>query len=243
MIRAGGLLVLILVSAAMAHACTSEQAQERAAATRGGQTVVLATPETLPVTPGERWGGFLFVEDPAAYRVPPDQVTPALRPLKGDEGESLIDGHPGFRAFATVDELAQFVAGRGPVRVPAFLPAGAQLMRGEAVEGDDAELLEVGLNYRVGDSAATPSDPDLWIVWVSYQQRPAVFPTHDQESVLAPRRLMVRGREAIYLEARSPGDRSSLNWFENDGRSWAVQGRHMDLATLVAVAESLTDYP
>jgi hypothetical protein len=53
----------------------------------------------------------------------------------------------------------------------------------------------------------------------------------------------MRGQEAIYLEARNPRDHSSLNWFEEEGRFWAAQGRHMDLATLAAAAESLTDYP
>jgi hypothetical protein len=41
------------------------------------------------------------------------------------------------------------------------------------------------------------------------------------------------------VEVKSSG---ALGWFEDDGSAWAVQGVGLDVATLVAIAESLTDY-
>ena len=213
-----------------------------------------STPVTSPAQAGQRWGGFLFCDEPASCVLPPDQITPPPRPLKGDEGDLLIAGHPGYREFKTIDDLARFINGRAVLRVPQFLPPDAELLGGYAVVGDEGRIFTVGISYRLGDSDAPINDADVWINYDLYTPRPSAFGTSERQvglgrSIAAPRLLTVRGQETIFQEARNPPGlardqiiRSSLNWFEEDDSFWAVQARGLDLATLVAIAESLRDY-
>ena len=212
------------------------------------------TPITSPPQAGRRWGGFVFSDQPGACDLRPDQNTSAPRPLKGGEGDLLISGHPGYREFKTIDDLARFINGRAVLRVPQFLPPDAELLGGYAVVGDEGRIFTVGISYRLGDSDAHVNDADVWINYNLYTPMPLAFGTSERRpglgtAIAAPRLLTARGKEAIHQKATNPHGlarslaiRSSLNWFEDDGSFWAVQAHGLDLATLVAIAESLRDY-
>ena len=201
-------------------------------------------PTTFAPQPGQRWGAFLFCDEPVPCRLAPDQLTPPPRPLKGDEGHSLVGGHPGYRQFDTIDDLARFINGRAVLRVPQFLPPNAQLIEAETVVGDDGKFLLVNLNHRLVASASRVGDADLVISYNVYTARPLAIGTSGQPGtgLYKERLLKVRGEETIFQPASGPEGRASLNWFEDDGSFWAVQARRLDFATIAAIAESLADY-
>lgn len=205
----------------------------------------MATPTTVAAEPGERWGEFIFFDDPS-FHIPTSEITPAPRPLEGDEGESLYSDHPGYREFTQTKELAAFVEGRVPVPVPQSLPESAELLGGYAVEGSDGEIISVGISYRLGDSDATINNSDIWISYDRFVSRPMGISTKDNEEVLAPVLLTVQGSEATYRGLReypgaSPHTRASLNWYTDDGAFWTVQARGLDMGAIVEIAESLED--
>jgi len=243
------LALVIILGIALTFLGVSGGGSEQASGPTAGATTVAPAgePTTFAPQPGQHWDGFLFCDQPMPCILPPDQLTPPPRPLKGDEGHSLVNGHPGYRQFNTIDDLARFIDARAVLRVPQFLPPDAQLINAETVVGDDGKYLLVHLNYRLLRSDSGVGDADLWIGYDLYTARPLAIGMIGQgsgpaTSVYWDRLLIVRGEEAIFQPASSPDSRASLNWFEDDGSFWAVQARWLDLATIVAIAESLTDY-
>lgn len=198
----------------------------------------------VAVSPGERWGGFLFMDDPS-YRLPASAAIPAPRPLRHEEDELLIGDHPGYREFTDINNLQRMLSNRARVSVPATLPVGSEFIGGYAVVGDDDHVIMTGLGYRLGRSSAHLLDPDLWIDISFYFARPLVCLLNGTAlQVLPPRALLIASKKAIYQEARNlpgvyTGTRSSLNWFEVDGSFWTVQARGTTFTTLAAVAESV----
>jgi len=200
--------------------------------------VPLATPY-----PGERWGDIIFCDEPPICHPTPSEVTPAPIPLEPGEGDLLFSNHPGYREFRTVEEMGDFIAGRAVFRVPQYLPDNAELLGGYVVQKADGRIFDVGLSYSLGNTNATILNPDLWITYDLYSERPATMAKSEVDPYTSRVLLTtVRGEKAIFQRASDPKSRASLNWFEDDGSAWAVQARGLDLATLTAVAESLTDY-
>jgi len=249
------LALVIILGVALTFLGASGGGSEQSGPTTAATTVAPAgEPTTFAPQPGQHWGGFLFCDQPMPCILPPDQLTPPPRPLKGDEGHSLVNGHPGYRQFNTIDDLARFIDGRAVLRVPQFLPPNGEALGGYAVVGDEGRIFVVDISYGLGDSDASVNDPDLSIGYNLYTPRPSVYHNAAEQSgpgrgIGAPRLLTIRGHGAVYREAMNPPgltrgqmSRSSLNWFEEDGSAWAVQARGLDLATIVAIAESLADY-
>ncbi len=61
-----------------------------------------------------------------------------------------------------------------------------------------------------------------------------------------PQRLFVRGQYAIYVPYTNPRDipvglqfSSTINWYDDRGAYWTVQGRNRGFGGLVRIAESL----
>ena len=242
------LALVIILGVALTFLVASGGGSEQSGPTTAANA---ATPPGEPTTfapeAGQHWGGFLFCDQPMPCILPPDQLTPPPRSLKGDEGHALVNGHPGYRQFNTIDDLARFIDGRAVLRAPQFLPPDAQLIDAETVVGDDGKYLLVHLNYRLVRSDSGVGDADLLIGYNLYYAKPLAIGTIGQgsgpaTSVYWDRLLTVRGEEAIFQPALGPDSRASLNWFEDDGSFWAVQARWLDLATIVAIAESLADY-
>jgi hypothetical protein len=199
----------------------------------------IETPRVTPY-PGERWGDFVFCDQPAPCYPTPSDVTPAPIPLDPGEGETLFSG-PGYHEFKTVEELGAFIGDRAVFRVPRFLPNNAELLGGYAVEKRDGRVFDVGLSYRLGNTDATILNSDLWINYDLYTEKPITIGKESPPSYTYTL-LTVRGEKAIFQKAFDAKSRASLNWFEGDGSFWAAQGVGLDLATMVAIAESLTDY-
>lgn len=203
----------------------------------------------VPVQDGDRWGGFVFADVPSTVKV---TVTPA--PI--DFGEFAPFDYPGFRKFATVDELVRSVASRVAVRAPAFLPTGVELIGAWSIEAADGRISDTTLTYRFAGSDAHLGDPDI-LVGLSYRV-PSPFVYEAKESTRpngqihrTPRRVSVRGgKEAVFLPFENPPGlhrslnfASALSWFESEGAFWTVQGKNLDFATLSRIAESLVDLP
>ena len=184
----------------------------------------------------------MFCDQPAICYPTPGDITPAPIPLEGDEGEHLFSG-PGYREFKTIEELGAFIGGRAVFRVPQFLPDNAELLGGYAVQKADGRIFDVSLSYSLGNTNATILNPDLWITYNLYTQRPITVANSSVDPYTSRFLLTtVRGEKAIFQKASDAKSSAGLGWFEDDGSSWSVLGVGLDLATLVAIAESLTDY-
>ena len=230
----GWWLLFVLVLAAVVStwliACGSSTSE------KGATEPPLVTPY-----PGQRWGDFVFCDQPAPCYPTPGEVTPAPIPLEGTEGHSLFSGHPGYREFKTIEELGAFIGNRAVFRVPKFLPKNAELLSGFAVQKADGRIFDVGLSYSLRDAGADNLSEDLWINYNLYTQRPLMFGEVSPPSYTFTL-LTIRGEKAIFQQPLDPKSRAGLNWFEGDGSFWTVQGVGLDLETLTAIAESLTDY-
>lgn len=200
-----------------------------------------------PVADGERWGEFVFADVPSAVTV---VATPAVVEAAGDE-ELIPFDHPGYREFKTPEDLARFTKARAMVLVPRFVPSGSELAGAWAIETMDGRISDTGVAYRFAGSAQTIRDPDIWIASTFRVPRPTVVDA--TKSVRAngqvrgvPLKVTVRGHRGIYLPFDNPPGldpslqfNSAVSWFDDDGVFWSVQGRNLDLNTLMNIVDSL----
>jgi len=201
----------------------------------------LTTP--VAVVEGERWGGFVFTDNPQNLNV---TVTPP--PI--DLGEFSPFDYPGFRKFETVEDLLRFINGRIMVAVPQSLPAGASLIGAWAIETPDQKIADAVLAYTLTGSVPQLGDPDLMVA-VSYRvPRPFVYPVKEVVQALGqrretPQRVSVAGHDGVFLPYDNPPGigqnvtfASALSWFEDDGAFRSIQGKNLDFAMLSAIAAS-----
>lgn len=207
----------------------------------------------VEATPGERWGGFVFSDDPA-YRVPPGEVTPPRKQHVHTTQRACPFEDPGYRRFDTLAGLADFAAGRCPLLEPTALPPEMTLLGTYSVSAEDGDILMAALNYRHAESDAHLEDPDLWISYDTIQAQPVVYPTVPVSLrlgrvALPVRKLTVQGNQGVLLECTGPSDlarelrlRSAVSWFGPDREFWTVQARDVDVPTLIALCNSLRPY-
>jgi len=198
---------------------------------------------------GDRWGDFILSANPASVTV---TQTPA--PVTNVPAEEAIPfDHPGYREFKTPDDLARFLNGRAKVLAPSFVPEGSVLLGAWAVELDDGRITDTGVSYRFASSTQTIKDPDIWIASSYRIPRPVVIDALESKRANGqirgvPQELTMDGNPAIFLPFMNPRDipvslqfSSALSWFDADGVFWSVQGRNLDLDTLLKIAESLAE--
>ncbi len=236
-------LGLLLIAVGCGHSTANKE---------GTVTGSMSTPGVLvPARAGDTWGGFVFFDSPG-FIVPQAQVTPPARPLQpSDTTAEFPYDHPGYHQFSSVPELAGFVKGRAPVKEPAKLPSNAILIGAYAVEGSDGRILAMALNYALGSSGAPFRDPDIWISYDVYEQRPGAYATFVQDEALGrqalpAQKLTVQGNQAVYLEFTNPPGthrelrlRSVISWYQDDGAFWTVQARDVSFPQLLDIANSL----
>lgn len=201
---------------------------------------------TTPGEPGERWGDFVFShpDNPEHYGATP--------PPAGDVGpeEGIPDGHPGLRTFDSIDAARRGLGGAAVVPEPAFLPAGYNLIGVWAIQLDDGRVVDVNLSYSKGSNGFSLFGPELSVSWTDRAPRPLPASTVENHlpngSVGSPVvKADVHGIPAVFQGWTNPASlvgsartNSSLNWFEEGGRLWAVQGGE-PFETLHAMAESI----
>lgn len=208
----------------------------------------LPNPPTAIATPGERWGGFIFIDPaaPVAYTVTPA----ASGPVPGAEG--IPEGHPGFTRFADMHEAAQLLGPSAGLFTVGFTPPDYELAGGWAIVLEGKRVVDLSLSFRRRGSPLGVLSPALWIGWTDRAPQPLPASTAKNEQPTGAIgepvvKLTVHGQPAVYQEWKNPSSfapetkvLSSLNWFEA-GRLWFVQADE-SLSTLAAVAESIAPY-
>ncbi|GAB4324508.1 MAG: hypothetical protein Kow0010_06500 [Dehalococcoidia bacterium] len=211
----------------------------------------MATPTSEPGIPGERWGGFIFVDpgDPPEYTITPRPSGP----IPGEEG--IPSEFPGTRVVATPNDLAGVVEPEDLVE-PAFVPAGYALTGAYVVVLESGKVVDYHLSYHRIEGSGASQDPDVFapdllVAWTLRAPRPlpVELVTKDVERgrIGHPgEKLEVRGFPAVYKRWDNPEGlhpslviRSNLAWFDESGRLWTVQANE-PLEVLYRVADSLT---
>jgi hypothetical protein len=200
-------------------------------------------------TPGERWGGFIFI-DPASPV--PYTVTPAASgPVPGQEG--IPKGHPGFRQYSSLDEAIRAIGhDRGAFTIGS-VPGNYEFVGAWAIVLDSGRVVDFQMSYRRAGSDSTVLAPDLKVGWTDRAPKP--LPAQTQENRLTNgatgepvRKTVVNGVPAVFQEWHNPDTlrgparvKSSLNWFE-EGRLWVVQAEE-PLDVLLGIAGSIQQGP
>jgi len=244
------LAALALAVAAAACGGSANQGTPGSATTKVQMTATPANTTPVPVKDGDVWGPFLFLSDQSKFDATVT-VTPA--PVNDPNAELIPFQHPGLRRFATVAEMAAFVGTRAQVLAPAFLPAGTELLGAYAIERDPGgPISATGLSYRFAGSTKPFEDPDIWIPASYWYTSPSDIDPLSSTDQLGrvrgvPEMLLVNGRYAVYMPYTNPADvpvslqvSSTINWYDEDGAYWSVQGRNLGVDTLLRIAESLS---
>lgn len=249
-LRFGASVAVVLVLVVASNGCDGGGSSGNAGTrTEGAQMTQAASTTPPPATDGDRWGDFVFANIPSAVTV---VETPAPVEGAGDD-EAIPFDHPGYREFKAPEDLARFVKGRAKVLAPSFVPPGSELLGAWAVETSDGRISDTGVSYRFAGSKQTIHDPDIWIASTFRLRRPTVIDA--TESVRAngqvrgvPLKVTALGNPAVYLPFDNPPGlgpslqfRSAVSWFDTDGVFWSVQGRNLDLSTLLQIAGSLDE--
>jgi hypothetical protein len=206
-----------------------------------------------PGSPGEQWGGFIFL-DPAA----PGRYTVTPAPAKGFDPRGIPDAHPGTRVFGSLPELlAQEGVLHAEIEFPAYVPAGYEFIGGYVVLSEKKEVAHLVLAFRPGpvrrDGGPLPevfNAVNLNVGWSKWVDSPLpVLTTGDSADlgrVAKPTtKVTVRGFAGVYREWQNPPGidpslalPSSLRWFDDARRLWFVMAPE-PLAELSRIAESL----
>lgn len=211
----------------------------------------MAIPTTQPGIPGERWGGFIFVDpdDPPEYT----RIPRAVGAIPGEE--SIPGDFPGTKVVGSPKDLVTIVDPENLVE-PSFVPEGYTLTGAYVVRLDSGEVVDYAISYHRADgSGRSPVpdvfSPDLWITWTLRASRPLLIDLVTKDADLGRighqrEKIEVRGYEAVYQLWENPEGlypsqviQSGLNWFDDDGRLWAILADE-PLSVLFKVAESLT---
>ena len=210
-------------------------------------------PSQEPGSPGEQWGGFIFL-DPAA----PGRYTVTPAPAQGFDPRGIPDAHPGTRVFGSLAELLALEGvSRAELEFPAYVPAGYEFIGGYVVLSEGKEVVHLVLAFRPGpvrrDSGPLPevfNAENLNIGWSKWVDSPLPVPTKGDSAGLGrvakpTMKVTVRGFAGVYREWQNPPGidpslalPSSLRWFDDARRLWFVLAPE-PLAELSRVAESL----
>jgi hypothetical protein len=211
------------------------------------------TPRTTSAAPydGQRWGGFLFADDPAAV-----SVTTTPPPVQSDESFEgyPISELPGYRQFDSIGALAAFLAAKATVFAPSLPLPDARLVDTYAVQLTNGRVAMIGIEYDFAHSDAPAGDTDLWIIHDFSMQSPLVYATGKPDGYPdslgrdagPPQIVEIMANQAVYLPFSNPAsidrsllNRSALSWFDDDGSFWSIQGRNLSLPALKAIANLL----
>lgn len=192
------------------------------------------------------WGQFVFVSrgqsDPRIH-----QTSPPAHDIV--EPDAIPTEHPGLREFGTPSEARAAFPGEDGIREPSYVPGGYTLV-GCYVVANQGDLIDFTISFG-RDEAATLFSADLAVMWTARAPMPLPARTYELSGEplgrrgLPLRRVRVREYAGVMQEWVNPAalDRSlriqsSLNWFDDRGRLWAVQGSEGE-EILIRIAESL----
>ena len=195
--------------------------------------------EVEPGRPGERRGGFIFVDptEPPSYTQTPGPAGD----VPGEEG--IPGGHPGFRTFESIADARRALGDTVDVPEPQFVPAGYSLIGLWVIELEDGRIVDVNLSYAHEDGTGVLLAADLSLGWTDRAPQPLPARTEPIRLplgvVLQPVvKLMVREHPAVLQRATNSANiasttrvNNSLNWFE-EGRLWFVQAEEPGLVLL-----------
>lgn len=262
MTRCWFVLGVLIITSAVSVACNAENEREPMPGSGArlpaapGETVTrtaVPVPSQEPGSPGEQWGGFIFL-DPAA----PGRYTVTPAPAKGFDPRGIPDAHPGTRVFGSLAELLALEGvSRAELEFPAYVPAGYEFIGGYVVLSEGKEVVHLVLAFRPGpvrrDSGPLPevfNAVNLNVGWSKWVDSPLPVPTTGDSADLGrvakpTMKVTVRGFAGVYREWQNPPGidpslalPSSLRWFDDARRLWFVLAPE-PLAELSRVAESL----